>query len=149
MSWQNRAGRALNSLAVEHGRVQVQPYEGEPDDEGLWDRLRSDRTHFILGQWWHQTPEEARPEWPQTVIAWFDHYLRGAPQSLLGVHLIVNVVTKSVPLDDPSVLIPHRVSPARHPARRRARSSGRRVPTSQYGAPWVRSITSMYTARLR
>src|SRR5207247_1432441 len=37
--WQNRAGRALNSLAVENGRVQVQPYEGEPDDEGLWDRL--------------------------------------------------------------------------------------------------------------
>ncbi len=49
--------------------------------EGLWDRLQSDRTHFILGQWWHQTPEDARPEWPQTVVAWFDHYLRDAPQT--------------------------------------------------------------------
>jgi putative CocE/NonD family hydrolase len=48
--------------------------------EGLWDRLRSDRTHFILGQWSHETPEQARPEWPETVVAWFDHYLRGGPR---------------------------------------------------------------------
>jgi predicted acyl esterase len=47
--------------------------------EALWERLRSDRTHFLLGQWWHQTPEDSRPEWPQTVVAWFDHYLRGGP----------------------------------------------------------------------
>lgn len=50
--------------------------------EGLWDRLRSDRTHFILGQWWHQTPVAKRPEWPRTVVAWFDHYLRDAPQTV-------------------------------------------------------------------
>lgn len=37
--WQNRAGRALNSLAVVDGRVQVKPYEGEPPDDVLWERL--------------------------------------------------------------------------------------------------------------
>ena len=37
--WQNRAGRALNRLAVEDGRVQVTPYEGELDDDGLWNAL--------------------------------------------------------------------------------------------------------------
>ena len=37
--WQNRAGRALNRLAVEHGRVQVGPYEGELDDDGFMERL--------------------------------------------------------------------------------------------------------------
>lgn len=37
--WQNRAGRALNSRAVVDGRVQVKPYDGEPSDDTLWDRL--------------------------------------------------------------------------------------------------------------
>jgi predicted acyl esterase len=50
--------------------------------EGLWDRLRPDRTHFILGQWYHETPEAHRPEWPKTVVAWFDHYLRGGPKTV-------------------------------------------------------------------
>ena len=37
--WQNRAGRALNRLAVENGRVQAVPYPGELDDRGFLDRL--------------------------------------------------------------------------------------------------------------
>jgi alkanesulfonate monooxygenase SsuD/methylene tetrahydromethanopterin reductase-like flavin-dependent oxidoreductase (luciferase family) len=37
--WQNRAGRALNRLAVENGRVQVGPYEGELDDDRFMQRL--------------------------------------------------------------------------------------------------------------
>ena len=37
--WQNRAGRALGRLAVTNGRVDVTPYEGEPDDERFLDRL--------------------------------------------------------------------------------------------------------------
>ena len=34
--WQNRAGRALNRLAVVDGCVQPGPYEGEPDEDGLF-----------------------------------------------------------------------------------------------------------------
>ena len=37
--WQNRAGRALNRLEVENGRVQVGPYQGELDDDGFMQRL--------------------------------------------------------------------------------------------------------------
>jgi uncharacterized protein len=46
--------------------------------EGLWERLRPDRTRFVLGQWYHQPPPG--PEWRETVTAWFDHYLRGGPR---------------------------------------------------------------------
>jgi alkanesulfonate monooxygenase SsuD/methylene tetrahydromethanopterin reductase-like flavin-dependent oxidoreductase (luciferase family) len=37
--WQNRAGRALNRLAVEHGKVIAGPYEGEPGEDTFWERL--------------------------------------------------------------------------------------------------------------
>jgi alkanesulfonate monooxygenase SsuD/methylene tetrahydromethanopterin reductase-like flavin-dependent oxidoreductase (luciferase family) len=37
--WQNRAGRALNRLAVEHGKVIPGPYEGEPDEDTFFERL--------------------------------------------------------------------------------------------------------------
>ena len=37
--WQNRAGRALNTLAVNDGLVDVQPYEGELKTEEFLDRL--------------------------------------------------------------------------------------------------------------
>ena len=37
--WQNRAGRALSRLAVTNGRVDVGPYEGEPDDDAFMQRL--------------------------------------------------------------------------------------------------------------
>lgn len=37
--WQNRAGRALNRLAVTNGRVDVGPYEGELDDDAFMQRL--------------------------------------------------------------------------------------------------------------
>ena len=48
-----------------------------------------------------------------------DHLLKlllAPPQRLFSVHLIVDVVTEAVPLDDVSVLIPHRLRAARHPA---------------------------------
>jgi len=37
--WQNRAGRALGRLEVTNGRVDVSPYEGEPDDDQFMERL--------------------------------------------------------------------------------------------------------------
>ena len=37
--WQNRAGRSLLRHMVVDGQVQPNPYEGEPDDEGLWRNL--------------------------------------------------------------------------------------------------------------
>ena len=48
-----------------------------------------------------------------------DHLLKlplASPQRLFGAHLIVDVVTEAVPLDDAPVLIPHRLRAARHPA---------------------------------
>lgn len=51
--------------------------------EGLWERLRADRTRFMLGQWGHSPPPSGeRPEWRQMVVGWFDHYLRGGPRSV-------------------------------------------------------------------
>lgn len=52
--------------------------------EGLWDRLRPDRTRFVLGQWGHQPPTSAfnGGAWRTMVVAWFDHYLRGGPRSV-------------------------------------------------------------------
>lgn len=52
--------------------------------EGLWERLRPDRTRFLLGQYIHsgQYPAAHVPEWPDMVTAWFDHYLRGGPRVL-------------------------------------------------------------------
>ena len=51
--------------------------------EGLWDSLKADRSHMILGQWNHETPASA-PElgWYEDVVGWFDHYLRGGPQTV-------------------------------------------------------------------
>lgn len=49
--------------------------------EGLWDRLRPERTRFVLGQWGHSPPTaSAYPGWRDMVTDWFDHYLRGGPR---------------------------------------------------------------------
>ena len=45
--------------------------------EGMWDRLRPDRTRFVLGQWGHSPPTSYKPDWHDQVVGWFDHYLRG------------------------------------------------------------------------
>jgi uncharacterized protein len=52
--------------------------------EGLWDRLRPDRTRFVLGQWGHSPPTAAygTAKWRGMVVAWFDHYLRGGPKAV-------------------------------------------------------------------
>ena len=50
--------------------------------EGMWDRLRSDRTHFVMGQWSHETPTAHKEGWHEDVVGWFDHYLRGGPQTV-------------------------------------------------------------------
>jgi putative CocE/NonD family hydrolase len=52
--------------------------------EGMWDRLRPDRTRFVLGQWSHEIPTSHKPDWRGQVIAWFDHYLRGGPDTVPG-----------------------------------------------------------------
>ena len=48
--------------------------------EGMWERMRADRTKFVLGQWSHETPTDHKKGWQEDVVAWFDHYLRGGPQ---------------------------------------------------------------------
>lgn len=48
--------------------------------DGMWDRLRPDRTRFVLGEWQHETPTLHRETWHEEVVGWFDHYLRGGPQ---------------------------------------------------------------------
>jgi putative CocE/NonD family hydrolase len=52
--------------------------------EGMWDRLRSDRTRFVLGQWSHETPTTHKPDWQEQVVAWFDQHLRGGPERVPG-----------------------------------------------------------------
>ena len=49
--WQNRAGRALNGLKVFDGRVEVGPYDGEPDDEKLWSNLYYGDHERVLAQY--------------------------------------------------------------------------------------------------
>jgi predicted acyl esterase len=46
----------------------------------MWERLRPDRTRFVLGQWSHETPASHKEGWHEQVIAWYDHYLRDGPQ---------------------------------------------------------------------
>lgn len=48
--------------------------------EDLWSLLRTDRTRFMLGQWGHGG---LRPDFNSLAIGWFDHYLRGGPQSTM------------------------------------------------------------------
>jgi putative CocE/NonD family hydrolase len=50
--------------------------------EDMWRRLGADRTRFVLGQWSHEVPTAHKPDWHQQVLGWFDHYLRGAPQTV-------------------------------------------------------------------
>src|SRR3954469_15524199 len=48
----------------------------------MWDRLRHDGTHFVLGQWSHEVPTEHKKDWHAQVIGWFDHWLRGGPDTV-------------------------------------------------------------------
>jgi len=50
--------------------------------DGEWDVLNPERTRMILGQWNHETPTSNRDDWYSRTTAWFDHYLRGAPESV-------------------------------------------------------------------
>lgn len=52
--------------------------------EGLWERLRPDRTRFILGQHGHAPPSAVlgSAKWSAMVRGWFDHYLRGADKTV-------------------------------------------------------------------
>jgi X-Pro dipeptidyl-peptidase len=52
----------------------------QPED--MWDRLGADREHWVLGQWGHEVPTAHKSDWHQQVIGWFDHYLRGGPQTV-------------------------------------------------------------------
>lgn len=49
--WQNRAGRALNGLKVVDGRVQVSPYDGEPDDDKLWSNIYYGDPDRVIAQY--------------------------------------------------------------------------------------------------
>jgi predicted acyl esterase len=49
--------------------------------EGLWDLLRPNRTHLVLGQWGHGG-QDSKPDWQQQVLGWFGHYLRGEPHTV-------------------------------------------------------------------
>lgn len=50
--------------------------------EGLWDILRPERTHFVLGQWGHDFPTDHKPDWNGQVVGWFDQYLRDGAQTV-------------------------------------------------------------------
>lgn len=50
--------------------------------EGLWRLLKPGRTRFVLGQWPHNWPHNYRNDWQDMTVAWFDHYLRGGPQTV-------------------------------------------------------------------
>jgi predicted acyl esterase len=49
--------------------------------ERLWDLLRPDRTHLVIGPWGHGG-QDSKPDWQKQVLGWFDHYLRGGPQTV-------------------------------------------------------------------
>jgi predicted acyl esterase len=49
--------------------------------EGMWDRLRADRTRFVLGQWGHAVPTAYKADWRDQVVSWFDHPTRRAAAS--------------------------------------------------------------------
>lgn len=50
--------------------------------EDMFDHLGPSNVHFVLGQWSHWYPTPDKPEWHDQVIGWFDHYLRGGPQTV-------------------------------------------------------------------
>src|SRR2546423_6481586 len=50
--------------------------------EGMWDRLRHDRTHFVLGQWSHEVPTDHKSDWHTQGIAWFNPRPRGGPDDV-------------------------------------------------------------------
>lgn len=48
--------------------------------DGLWP-LMPDESRLVIGQWGHAYPDDDRSEWYwDTLIAWFDHYLRDGPK---------------------------------------------------------------------
>lgn len=47
--------------------------------EGVWDILPSQDKRLMLGQWGHGGNDHPTMDWAQMRVAWFDHYLRGAP----------------------------------------------------------------------
>ena len=49
--------------------------------EGLWDILPGDK-RLMVGQWPHAFPEEDSDAFGKLAVAWFDHYLRGGPQTV-------------------------------------------------------------------
>lgn len=83
--WQERDLRPLiKSTDVAVWRSNGLNYFGEGhwhsyDHE--WDLLNPERTNLILGQWNHETPTSNRDDWYERTTAWFDHYLRGGPET--------------------------------------------------------------------
>lgn len=72
--------------ALRNSHVAVLASSGFPEAhrlqyEGLWDLLRRDRAHFVLGQWGHTTPTNGgRSDWLDLSVGWLDRYLRGGPE---------------------------------------------------------------------
>lgn len=48
--------------------------------DDLWDFLKGDK-RMIIGQWGHRYPPRA--DFPAMAVGWFDHYLRGGPQTVV------------------------------------------------------------------
>ncbi|MGH2755894.1 MAG: CocE/NonD family hydrolase [Actinomycetota bacterium] len=84
--WKERNLRpALKNTDVAVWRSNGLNYWGEGhwmSYDGEWDLLDPGRTRMILGQWSHETPTSNRDDWYDNTIAWFDHYLRGAPATV-------------------------------------------------------------------
>ncbi|MDP9068367.1 MAG: CocE/NonD family hydrolase [Actinomycetota bacterium] len=50
--------------------------------DGLWKYLNPKRSRFLLGQWGHRYPQGTRRALMEMVLGWFDHYLRGGPDTV-------------------------------------------------------------------
>ena len=84
--WQDRALKPhIENTDVAVWRSNGFNYWGEGhwvSYDGEWEALNPGRTRMILGQWNHETPTSNRDDWYSRTTAWFDHYLRGAPQTV-------------------------------------------------------------------
>lgn len=49
--------------------------------EGLWEVMPEER-RLLVGQWPHAFPSGEHFDWPDVLVPWFDHYLRGGPKTV-------------------------------------------------------------------
>ena len=108
--WQNRAGRALNRLAVADGRVLPGPYEDEPDDEGLWSRLFYGSPESVLAKFKPLAESGATFVSTWMMVGGMEHEKIMKSIRLMGEH-VIPALKDLRPLED----LPQRLSGATVP----------------------------------